>query len=118
MTESATLDPPATADAEESPDQEPDAGQEALVGQLAFDGFPIRKHTVKVAGISFQISDEEVADYPLGSELEFVFTGRVVKRGGHLLTETDGTHGVDQDIIVHMRDCRRKGQRKRKDDEA
>lgn len=113
MTESAVLDPPAAAD-EQSPEQEPD--QEPLTGQLAFDGFPIRKHTVKVAGISFQISDEEVGDYPLGAELEFVFTGRVVKRGGHLLTETDGTSGVDQDIVVHMRDCRRKGARKRKEE--
>jgi hypothetical protein len=100
----STVTPAATAEQskEETTEQ---ADQPTLTevprGQLAFDGFVIKDHKLKIAGTTVQLTDDEVREIKLGSELTFRFTARVVKRNNHLLTDDDGSH-VEHDLVAVM----------------
>lgn len=98
----ATLDPAAADDDGQEPGEGQDTEAEApLIGQLAFDGFVVKEHKLKIAGTTVQLSDEEVRELKLGSEISFTFTARVVKRNNHLLTDDDGSH-VEHDLVAVM----------------
>jgi hypothetical protein len=108
--EVTTMAPPAAK-------PEPDAGAEqesgdqptlteVPKGQLAFDGFAVSQHRVKIAGTSLDIQSDEVGDYKLGQEIEFTFKARVVKRNNHLLTDDNGS-SVEHDIVCVMEGLKR-----------
>jgi uncharacterized protein YoaH (UPF0181 family) len=100
LTEEVTVTPAATAPAEADapPEEEP-----KRIGQLAFDGFAVSAHKLKIAGTTLDISDEVAKALKLGSEIKYTFTARVVKRNNHLLTDDNGS-SVEHDVVCIMQD--------------
>jgi hypothetical protein len=100
-TEEVTVTP-ATAEAPaEQGTEEPE--EPKRIGQLAFDGFAVSAHKLKIAGTTLDISDEVAKALKLGSELKYTFTARVVKRNNHLLTDDNGS-SVEHDVVCVMQD--------------
>jgi len=106
-TEEVTMTPAtATAEGINEPEAPPEEEEPKRIGQLAFDGFPVAAHKLKIAGTTLYLPDDVAKKLKLGSEINYTFTARVVKRNNHLLTDDDGS-SVEHDVVCVMQDVQR-----------